>query len=132
MLLSDNTKRVIDLIEMFDDLKDIDKIRLAIYLLENKHFNVDFNIEDMITTLKSILGKLDSNYTKVITNFSKYKHLLFFSAKYLELTENEKKHFSVEMIFNIYENDFKGKIINDEINNNLLIYDYSYSILNNE
>lgn len=28
MLLSDNTKRVIDLIEMFDDLKDIDKIRL--------------------------------------------------------------------------------------------------------
>lgn len=132
MLLSDNTKRVIDLIEMFDDLKDIDKIRLAIYLLENKHFNVDFNIEDMITTLKSILGKLDSNYTKVIINFSKYKHLLFFSAKYLELTENEKKHFSVEMIFNIYENDFKDKIINDEINNNLLIYDYSYSILNNE
>ena len=30
MLLSDNTKRVIDLIEMFDDLKDIDKIILTI------------------------------------------------------------------------------------------------------
>ena len=50
----------------------------------------------MINTLKSILRKLDSNYTKVITNFSKYKHLLFFSAKYLELTEKEKKHFSVD------------------------------------
>ena len=35
MLLSDNTERVIDLIEMFDDLKDFDKIRLAIHLLEN-------------------------------------------------------------------------------------------------
>jgi len=90
MLLSDNTKRVIDLIEMFDDLKDIDKIRLAIYLLENKNFNVDFNARDMIILLKQVLSILDSNYTKVITNFSKYKHLLFFSDKYLELTEKEK------------------------------------------
>lgn len=132
MLLENNTNKVIDLIYQFDNLSNIDKVRLAIYLLENKHFNVDFNIEDMINTLKSVLGKLDSNYTKVITNFSKYKHLLFFSAKYLELTEKEKKHFSIEMIFNIYENDFNDKIINDEINNHLLIYDYSYSLLNNE
>jgi len=132
MLLENNTKKVIDLIHQFDNLSDIDKVRLAIYLLENKNFNVNFNVRDMIILLKQVLSALDPNYTKVITNFSKYKHLLFFSAKYLELTEKEKKHFSIEMIFNIYENDFKDKIINDEINNNLLIYDYSYSILNNE
>lgn len=78
MLSENNTNKVIDLIYQFDDLSNIDKIILAINLLENKHFNVDFNIEDMINTLKSILGKLDSNYTKVITNFSNYKHLLFF------------------------------------------------------
>ena len=132
MLLENNSKKVIDLIHQFDNLSDIDKVRLAIYLLENKYFNVDFNIEDMINTLKSILDKLDSNYTKVITNFNKYKHLLFFSAKYLELTEKEKKHFSIEMIFNIYENDFKDKIINEEINNHLLVYDYCYSLINNE
>ena len=132
MLLSDNTKRVIDLIEMFDDLKDIDKIRLAIYLLENKNFNTQFNVRDMIILLKQILSVLDPNYTKVITNFSKYKHLLFFSAKYLELTEKEKKHLSVEIIFNIYENNFKDEIINNKINNNLLVYDYCYSIINNE
>lgn len=132
MLLENNTKKVIDLIHQFDNLSDMDKVRLAIYLLENKNFNVDFNIRDMIILLKQILSILDPSYTKVITNFSKYKHLLFFSAKYLELTEKEKKHFSIEMIFNIYENDFKDKIINDEINNHLLVYDYSYSILNNE
>ena len=132
MLLENNTNKVIDLIYKFDDLSNIDKVRLAIYLLENKYFNVDFNIEDMINTLKSILGKLDSNYTKVITNFGKYKHLLFFSAKYLELTEKEKKYLSVEMIFNIYENDFKDKVINDEINKHLLVYDYCYSLINNE
>ena len=101
-------------------------------MIENKNFNVDFNVRDMIILLKQVLSVLDPSYTKVITNFSKYKHLLFFSAKYLELTEKEKKHFSIEMIFNIYENDFKDKIINDEINNHLLVYDYCYSLINNE
>ena len=132
MLLGNNTKKVIDLIHQFDNLSDIDKVRLAIYLLENRNFSVDFNARDMIILLKQILNILDPSYTKVITNFSKYKHLLFFSAKYLELTEKEKKHFSIEMIFNIYENDFKDKVINNEINNNLLVYDYCYSLLNNE
>lgn len=132
MLLENNTNKVINLIYQFNNLSNIDKVRLAIFLLENKHFNVDFNIEDMINTLKSILGKLDSNYTKVITNFSKYKNLLFFSAKYLELTEKEKKHLSIEMIFNIYETDFNDNVINEEINNYLLVYDYYYSLFDNK
>ena len=132
MLLDKNSKKVIDLIQTYDNLSDIDKIRLAIYLIENKNFNVDFNVRDMIILLKQVLSVLDPSYTKVITNFSKYKHLLFFSAKYLELTEKEKKHFSIETIFNIYENDFNDKIINDEINNHLLVYDYCYSLINNE
>ncbi len=132
MLLDKNSKKVIDLIQKYDNLSDIDKIRLAIYLLENKNFSVYFNVRDMIILLKQILSLLDLNYSKVITNFSKYKHLLFFSAKYLDLTEKEKKHFSIEMIFNIYENDFKDKVINNEINKHLLVYDYCYSLINNE
>ena len=132
MLLENNTNKVINLIYQFDNLSNIDKVRLAIYLLENKYFNVDFNIEYMINTLKLILKKLDSNYTKVITNFSKYKHLLFFSAKYLELTEKEKMHFSVEMLFNIYETDFNDNIISEEINDNLLVYYYYYSLSDNK
>ena len=52
MLLESNTKKVIDLIHQFDNLSDIDKVRLAIYLLENKNFNVDFNVRDMIILLK--------------------------------------------------------------------------------
>lgn len=132
MLLDKNSQKIIDLIQKYDNLSDIDKIRLAIYLLVNKNFSVDFNVRDMIILLKQILSILDLNYTKVITNFSKYKHLIFFSAKYLELTEKEKKHFSIEMIFNIYENDFKDKVINYKINKHLLVYDYCYSLLNNE
>ena len=132
MLLDKNSQKVIDLIQKYDNLSDIDKIRLAIYLLENKNFDVDFNIRDMIILLKQILSVLDPDYTKVITDFSKYKHLLFFSAKFLELTEKEKKHFSIEMIFNIYENNFKYKVINEGINNHLLVYDYCYFLINNE
>lgn len=56
MLLDKNSKKVIDLIQKYDNLSDIDKIRLAIYLLENKNFNVDFNVRDMIILLKQILS----------------------------------------------------------------------------
>ena len=130
MLLDNNTKKVINLINNIDTLNNIDKLRLSIYILENKNFNINFNTRDIIILLKEVLSKLDSNYGKIIVNFSRYKHLLFFSAKYLELNDLEKKKFTVEMLFNIYETDFNDEIINNEINKLLPIYDYSYCILN--
>ena len=63
MLLDKNSKKVIDLIQKYDNLSDIDKIRLAIYLLENKNFNVDFNVRDISILLKQVLSVLDPNYT---------------------------------------------------------------------
>ena len=131
MLLDNNTKKVFDLIDMYNNLNNIDKVRLAIYLLENKNFYINFNIKDIIILLKEILNKLDSSNSKNIVNFAKYKHLLLFSAKYLELTEKEKKNFTIEMLFNLFETDFKDKIINKEINKHLNVYDYCYAILNN-
>ncbi len=130
MLLDNNTEKVIDLLDMYDNLSNIDKIRLAIYLLENKNFDINFNIKDIIILLKEVLNKLDPSYSKTIVNFAKYKNLLFLSAKYLELTEKEKKNFSIEMLFNIFETDFKDKVINKEINKHLYVYDYCYAILN--
>ena len=130
MLLDNNTKKVINLINNFDTLNNIDKLRLSIYILENKNFDINFNIRDIIILLKEVLSKLDSNYGKTIVNFSRYKHLLFFSAKYLELSNLEKKKFTVEMLFNIYETDFNDEIINNKINNYLLAYDYCYTLLN--
>ena len=130
MLLDNNTEKVIDLLDMYDNLSNIDKIRLAIYLLENKNFDINFNIKDMIILLKEVLNKLDPSYSKTIVNFAKHKHLLFLSAKYLELTEKEKKNFSIKMLFNIFETDFKDKVINKEINKHLYVYDYCYAILN--
>ena len=130
MLLSNNTEKVINLLDIYENLSDVDKIRLALYLLENKKINVNFNIENMIILLKEVLDKLDPSYSKTIVNFAKYKNLLFLSAKYLELTEKEKKNFSIETLFNIFETDFKDKVINKEINKHLYVYDYCYAILN--
>lgn len=130
MLSDNNTKKVINLINNFDTLSNIDKLRLSIYILENKNFNINFNTRDIIILLKEVLSNLDSNYGTTIINFSGYKHLLLFSAKYLELSNLEKKKFTVEMLFNIYETDFNNDKINSKLNNYLLIYDYCYAVLN--
>ena len=102
MLLDKNTEKVIDLLDMYDNLSNVDKIRLAIYLLENKNFDINFNTKDMIILLKEVLNKLDPSYSKTIVNFAKYKNLLFLSAKYIKLTEIENKKITIEMLYNIY------------------------------
>ena len=128
MLLDNNTEKVMNLIEMFDDLKGVDKIRLAIHLLEHLGFTSDYDITNFIKVLKEVLEILDPESKKVITNFAKYKKLLFISAKYMELSLEEKKKFSVEILFNIFQYDFKNEEINTLINQELNVYDYCYSL----
>ena len=126
MLLSNNTERVINLINMFDNLNNIDKIRLAIHILEDLGFNTDYDIESIIKLLEEIMVMINPDYKKNITNFGKYKNLLFISAKYMELSTIEKKKYTIELLFNLYETDFDNKIINNKIYNQLDIYNYCY------
>lgn len=128
MLSSNNTKRVIDLVNIFDSLNNIDKIRLAIHLLDDLKFSCDYNLVCMKRTLEESLSILDKDYGKVIVNFSKYTNLILISAKYLELKEIEKKKFIVEMLFNIYQNDFMNETINSKINESIDVYDFYYSL----
>ena len=127
MLLDSNTERVMNLVDMVDDLKSIDKVRLAIHLLEEQYFSTEYD-ESFIKLLKEVLEILDPESKKVITNFAKYKNLLFISAKYMELSLFEKQKFSVEMLFNIFQYDFKNEVINTKINQQLNVYDYCYSM----
>ena len=128
MLLENNTEKVINLLDMFENLKNLDKIRLAIHLFDNLQFSTNFDIDKIIKTLEEILQILDSNYNKVITNFAKYENLLFISARYMELSIEEKKRYSVEILFNIFESDFKDKEINSKINKDIDVYNYCYSL----
>lgn len=128
MLLDNNIERVMNLVEMVDYLGSIDKIRLAIHILEDLGFTPTYDITSFIKILKEVLELLDPDSKKVITNFAKYKNLLFISAKYMELSILEKKKFSVEMLFNIFQYNFKNNEINNIINHNLNVYDYCYSL----
>ena len=105
MLLENNTERIINLVDIIDDLKGIDKIRLAIHLLEESYFSTEYD-ENFIKSLKQVLEILDSESKKVITNFAKYKNLLF----------------------NIFQYNFKNEEINTKINEQLNVYDYCYSL----
>ena len=127
MLLDSNTERVMNLALIVDDLKGIDKVRLAIHLLEESYFSTEYD-EKFIELLNEALEILDPESKKVITNFAKYKNLLFISAKYMELSLSEKQKFSVELLFNIFQYDFKNEEINTKINQQLNVYDYCYSL----
>lgn len=127
MLFDSNTKKVMNLVDMVDDLKGIDKIRLALHILEENYFSTEYD-ETFIKLLKDVLEQLDPESKKVITNFAKYKNLLFISAKYMELSLLEKQKFSVEMLFNIFQYNFQNEEINTKINKQLNVYDYCYSM----
>ena len=127
MLLSDNTEKVIKLIDMFDNLNNVDKVRLGVHILDDLGFNSNYDVQKFIILLQDVLEVLDPNSKKVIVNFSKYGNLLFLSALYMELSELEKKKFSVEMLFNIYNTDFNEEI-NKKINDNLDVFNYYYSL----
>ena len=127
MLLENNTERVMYLVDIIDDLNGINKVRLAIHILEENYFSAEYD-ESFMRLLKEVLGILNQDYKKVITNFAKYKNLLFISAKYMELSLLEKQKFLVEMLFNIFQYDFKNDEINTKINQKLNVYDYCYSL----
>ncbi len=128
MLLDNNTEKVINLVQIVDDLNGIDKIRLAIHIFESLGFSTDYDIEKILKLLKELLEIIERNSKNVIVNFAKYKNLLFVSSKYIELSIEEKQKFSVELLFNIFQYDFKNEEINTIINQELNVYEYYYSL----
>ena len=128
MLLDNNTEKVIHLARMVDDLNGIDKIRLAIHIFESLCFTTNYDIQRILKLLQEVLEIIEPNSKNKIINFSKYKNLLFISAKYMELSIEEKQKFSVELLFNIFQYDFKNEEINTIINQELNVYEYYYSL----
>lgn len=127
LLLDSNSKELFQLLIYFDDLSNIDKIKLAISLIEDSGFNLE--IEKVILYyLKKVLSMLDDNYNKSLTNLTRNKILIFFLAKYMEFSKEDKKHFLIEVLFNIYSTNFGNIGINEVINNNLNVYEYYYKI----
>lgn len=68
MLLDSNTERVMNLVDTVDDLKGIDKIRLAIHILEQNYFSTEYD-ENFIKILKEVLEILEPNSKKSNNQF---------------------------------------------------------------
>lgn len=128
MLLSYNTKKVIDTMGYVERLNNIDKVRFTIHILENLDFKTKYDVKSLIETMKKVLAKLDPDSIKTITNFAKYENLLLLSSKYMEFHFDEKKKFSIELLFDIYETDFQDNYINKLMNDSLDIYNYAYQV----
>ena len=62
MLLDSNTERVMDLVDMVDDLNGIYKIRIAIHLLEEHYFSTKYD-ESFIRLLKEVLENIKQKST---------------------------------------------------------------------
>lgn len=43
MLLENNTERVMNLVDIIDDLNGINKVRLAIHILEENYFSAEYD-----------------------------------------------------------------------------------------
>lgn len=130
MLLSSNSEKVTKLVFNFEDLSNENKIRLVIALIEDSELE-DKIKEDIIYYLKKILFSLKIINTTLI-NLSANKIIIFFLAKNMELSKEDKKHFLIETLFNIYSTDFDNKEINDFINQNLNVYEYYYNLFNDK
>ena len=127
MLLEKNSERVIKLLKEFEKLGDIDMIKFGIVISESKYINYD--MKKITSLLKEVLIMLDSKYEYTIFNFSRCKKIMLLSSNFIELNEEDKKHYLIEILFNIYENDFENLQINKLINSKLLIFNYANSLL---
>lgn len=126
MLLENNSKKVNTLLEQFNILTNIEKIRLSKEVLENNHIN--YNFKDEIDILNHVLELLDPKEKKKIKNFGNYKKLIFIESKYYEFDKTDKRHYIIEILFNIYEEDFDNNI-NTIINKHSDIYNLTYKLL---
>ena len=84
---------------------------LAIYILENKNFEINFNINDMIIILKELLNELVKNYHKAIVNFANYKHLLLFYSQVFRISKRNYqiiKHLIIQQSLYTFSTSFNS------------------------
>ena len=101
MILKFKSMKALEFIRCFKILSHIDKLRLTIYLIENS--NVSANVNNELNMLKNQLTELDKLYTTTLVNFSKYKHLTFLSAIFMEISETDKRNIVSDIIDNLFK-----------------------------
>jgi len=98
VILNYKSMKTLEISRHFKELREIDKLRFAIHLLESKYLHLDIDKGKEIQRLEKRLIELDNSYATIITNFSNYKYLTFLSAMFMELSEYNKNILVIEML----------------------------------
>ena len=98
IILNYKSMKTLEILRCFKQLCEVDKLRLAIHLLESKYLHLDIDKAREIQRLEERLINIDSTYATTITNFSKYKYLTFLSAMFMELSDYNRNIFIAEAL----------------------------------
>lgn len=102
MLLKNNSENVKSLVRYFESLSIKNKFKLAIIVIKNDMIKLKIDKQKLLELLKNYLSIIDENYKKdTILTLEFNMHILIL-AKIMEMNEEEKERFVVEIIYNIY------------------------------
>ena len=90
--------KTIEILGYFKKLCEVDKLRLAINLLESPYLHLDI---DKAKEIKRFEKRLSEWGYETIINFNEHKYLVYLSAKWLELSEYDKNVLVIDILDNI-------------------------------
>lgn len=89
------------LIDMINDMKIKDKLRLAIRMSESDYTNLKYNKPEEYQYFDNMLSEIDEEYRTTILNFRKYYNVTFAMAKIMEITKEEQNQVALYLFNNI-------------------------------
>ena len=88
------------LIDMINDMKIKDKLRLAIRMSESDYTNLKYNKPEEYQYFDNMLSEIDEEYRTTILNFRKYYNVTFAMDKIIEITKEEQNQVAL-YLFNV-------------------------------
>ena len=89
------------LIDMINDMKIKDKLRLAIRMSESDYTNLKYNKPEEYQYFYNMLSEIDEEYRTTILNFRKYYNVTFAMDKIIEITKEEQNQVALYLFNNI-------------------------------
>ncbi len=91
------------LIDIINDMDVKDKLRLAICISRSKWSGLIYNTKENYEKFDAMLKEVDEEYRTTLTNFAKYKLVIFAMAKFMEMP-NEEQNQTALYLFNCINN----------------------------
>ena len=94
--------KVENVINIIKDMDIKDKLRLGICLSTSDWANILYNKAEMYEKFDIMLKEVDEEYRTNLTNFAKYKFVMFTMAKIMEMEQVERNKITLYLFNTIY------------------------------